>query len=71
VGFAGAHGLRIEPVPAEDTGTDQAEVATPCGSVLTASFTNRVNSAEFNNDSDIGTDADVEAFFRVLGRGVC
>ena len=28
-------------------------------------------SADFNGDGDIGTDADIEAFFRVLAGGTC
>ena len=28
-------------------------------------------SADFNHDGDVGTDADIEAFFRVLGGGGC
>ena len=29
------------------------------------------NSADFNADGDIGTDADIESFFRVLAGGAC
>ena len=28
-------------------------------------------TADFNGDGDTGTDADIEAFFRVLGGGTC
>ena len=30
-----------------------------------------VIAADFNGDGNIGTDADIEAFFRVLGGGNC
>ena len=33
--------------------------------------TPRCGSADFNHDGDLGTDADIEAFFRVLGGGPC
>ena len=29
------------------------------------------STADFNGDGDIGTDADIEAFFSVLGGGPC
>ena len=28
-------------------------------------------TADFNHDGDVGTDADIEAFFRVLAGGGC
>jgi hypothetical protein len=31
----------------------------------------RCGSADFNGDGDVGTDADIEAFFRVLAGGSC
>jgi hypothetical protein len=38
---------------------DEPTIAPPCG------------SAYFNADGDVGTDADIESFFRVLGGGSC
>jgi hypothetical protein len=30
-----------------------------------------VNSADFNNDGDVGTDQDIDAFFACLGGNCC
>jgi hypothetical protein len=30
-----------------------------------------MSTADFNGDGDVGTDADIEAFFRVLAGGNC
>ena len=71
VELASAFNLRITQVTAQDTGTYQAEIATACGSVETVQFTILVNSADFDNDGDIGTDADIEAFFACLAGNCC
>jgi trimeric autotransporter adhesin len=71
VELASAFTLRITQVTAQDTGTYQAEIATACGSVETVEFTILVNSADFDNDGDIGTDADIEAFFACLAGNCC
>ncbi len=46
-------------------------VSTPCGSSSTFSTRVYVNSADFNGDGDVGTDADIEAFFACLAGNCC
>ncbi len=46
-------------------------VINSCGSVTSDPATLTINSADFNNDGDIGTDADIEAFFACLSGTCC
>jgi Divergent InlB B-repeat domain len=46
-------------------------VTNPCGTIASAGAKLYVNSADFNNDGDIGTDADIEAFFACLAGNCC
>jgi hypothetical protein len=48
--------------------------------LVTLTFTDRTHglfaltlpcTSDFNGDGDLGTDADIEAFFRVLAGGAC
>jgi len=43
----------------------------PCGSAPSRAALLRVNSADFNNDGDSGTDADIEAFFACIAGHCC
>jgi hypothetical protein len=46
-------------------------VSGPCASVYSDTATLTINFADFNGDGDIGTDADIEAFFACLGGSCC
>jgi hypothetical protein len=48
----------------------QCVVQSACGNVASAPATLTVNSADFNGDGAVGTDADIEAFFACIS-GVC
>ena len=43
----------------------------PCGSTTSAPRAIYVNGSDFNNDGDVGTDADIEAFFACLAGNCC
>jgi hypothetical protein len=68
--------LTISPTSMGDTtAVFDCDVANTLGAVRTntvgLSVIPRCGSADFNGDGAIGTDADIEAFFRVLGGGSC
>jgi hypothetical protein len=68
--------LTISPTAITDAGAAfDCDVTGTLGVVRTnpagLSVTPRCGSADFNGDGAIGTDADIEAFFRVLGGGSC
>jgi|GEM_PF-897342 len=69
--YAGPVGIRIGNAQPQDTATYDAYIATSCGGVFTQPFRLIVNSPDFNNDGDYGTDADIEAFFACLGGNCC
>jgi hypothetical protein len=46
-------------------------VSNLCGSTASSAATLTINSADFNNDGDFGTDADIEAFFACLAGTCC
>jgi hypothetical protein len=46
-------------------------VSNSCGSSISNQASLTVNTADFNGDGDIGTDADIEAFFACLGGTCC
>lgn len=63
--------LYINPAVATDTGIYDCVVTNGCGSLTTPPVTLRVNSADFNLDGDVGTDADIEDFFSCLAGRCC
>src|SRR5262249_23280311 len=67
--------LSVDMAGSYDAGTYDVVITNACGAVTSNSVTLTVlpacGSADFNGDGDIGTDADIEAFFRVLGGGSC
>ena len=46
-------------------------VTNACGSVTSNEATLTINTTDFDGDGDAGTDADIEAFFRVIAGGLC
>jgi hypothetical protein len=48
----------------------RAIVSNDCGSATSSVAVLSINSADFNNDGSVGTDADIEAFFACLA-GIC
>jgi hypothetical protein len=54
-----------------DTGSYACTVSNTCSSVTSAPARLSVNSADFNNDGDTGTDQDIDAFFACLGGNCC
>ena len=62
--------LTLSNIQPGDRGSYACVASNPCGSAPTAPAAVVVNSADFNGDGDIGTDADIEAFFACLS-GVC
>jgi FG-GAP-like repeat/Immunoglobulin domain len=76
VSGATAATLSINPVAQSDDGAAfDCVVSNGCGSVRSnpagLGVSGGCGSADFNGDGDIGTDADIEAFFRVLAGGSC
>ncbi len=68
--------LTINPVGEGDAGAAfDCIVSNGCGAVRTdpagLAVSGGCGSADFNGDGDLGTDADIEAFFRVLAGGGC
>jgi hypothetical protein len=61
--IANAHGV--------DTGTYDCVISDACGGVTTIAAPLRVNSADFNGDGALGTDADIEAFFACIAGSCC
>jgi hypothetical protein len=64
-------GVIISNVQAQDAGSYDAVISNSCGSATTSAGTLGVNSADFNGDGDIGTDADIQAFFACLAGSCC
>jgi hypothetical protein len=65
--------LTIAGVQASDAGDFSLGLLSSCGNTATVSATLLVRtcgSADFNHDGDIGTDADIDAFFACLS-GLC
>jgi len=64
--------LQISPTQPGDSGSYDVVVTNFCGSATSNAASLRVcGSADFNHDGDIGTDADIEAFFSCLGGNCC
>jgi hypothetical protein len=64
--------LTITGVGPTDGGSYIALITNPCGSATTSAAALTVYcSDDFNGDGDIGTDADIEAFFACLGGDCC
>ncbi len=79
-GVTGATGntLQIAAATAEHAGDYDVVVANPCGQVVSNAATVTVNpapptcgTADYDGDGDLGTDADIEAFFACLGGSCC
>jgi hypothetical protein len=49
----------------------RCNVSSACGNAVSDPATLVVNSADFNGDGDVGTDADIEAFFACLSGTCC
>ncbi len=54
-----------------DSGFYDVVVSNACDSVASPAAYLAVNSADFNGDGDVGTDADIEAYFACLGGNCC
>jgi Immunoglobulin I-set domain len=66
--------LTITDAASADSGAYDLVVTNTCGSVTSAAATLTVSccgSADFDGDGDIGTDADIAAFFECLGGSCC
>jgi hypothetical protein len=67
--------LTIAPAQLSDAGAYDVIVTNGCGSLTSSPATLTVSqscgSADFNGDGDIGTDADIEAFFACLAGTCC
>ncbi len=68
--------LTISSLSAANAGNYQVFISNSCGSASSSIATLTVTpppcgSADFNGDGDIGTDADIEAFFACLGGACC
>jgi hypothetical protein len=74
---AATNTLSLPSVQPDDAGTYDCVISYYCGvngtsNAAELSFvTPQCGSADFDGDGDLGTDADIEAFFRVLGGGDC
>jgi hypothetical protein len=67
--------LTINPATAADMGSYDVVVSNTCFSLPSNGVTLTVNShcgsADYNHDGDVGTDADIDAFFACLGGSCC
>ena len=67
--------LTIANVQQQDAGVYHCVIAHPCGNVVSSTATLTLSaacsSADFNNDGDSATDADIEAFFACLAGDCC
>jgi len=65
----------LNPTLADHLAVYDVAVSNLCGQVFTRpvglGVSDPCGSSDFNGDGDFGTDADIEAFFRVLGGGGC
>src|SRR5262249_48490612 len=59
--------IGVNPCPGVNRYQVRCIVTNACGSVTSDQVTLTVNSADFNGDGAVGTDADIEAFFACLG----
>jgi hypothetical protein len=77
-GYTGINGPTLtltNPTLADNLSVFKCVVQNSCGSVTTRTVGLAVlppcGDSDFDGDGDFGTDADIEAFFRVLGGGGC
>ncbi len=66
--------LSINPVASADAGSYDVVVSNDCGAPVSGAAILTVagcGTADFNGDGDVGTDADIEAFFACLGGDCC
>jgi hypothetical protein len=61
--FSNTHGT--------DSGAYDCVISTSCGSTTTIAVHVAINSADFNGDGALGTDADIEAFFACISGSCC
>jgi hypothetical protein len=63
--------ISVAPCPGQIHYQVRCVISNACGSVTSNEATLIVNTADFNGDGDIGTDADIEAYFGCLGGNCC
>jgi hypothetical protein len=63
--------LVVSSISAADAGDYDCVASNVCGVATSAPAALVVNSADFNGDGDLGTDADIEAFFACLSGACC
>jgi hypothetical protein len=63
--------IGVTPCPGVNRYQVRCTVSNACGSVTSNEGTLLINSADFNGDGDVGTDADIDAFFACLGGNCC
>ena len=63
--------LSLPAASPADNGAYTVTVTNSCGPATSPAAALTVNTADFNGDGDIGTDADIEAFFACLGGNCC
>jgi glucose/arabinose dehydrogenase len=71
VGGSGTATLTLSNVQPDEAGSYSCLLSNACMTVASNSVPVSVNSADFNNDGDSGTDADIEAFFACLAGNCC
>jgi hypothetical protein len=68
---SGAATLMISNIRPDEAGLYTCLVSNACRNLPSNSAPVSVNSADFDNDGDAGTDADIEAFFACLAGNCC
>jgi hypothetical protein len=63
--------IMMDPCPGVQVYQIRVEVLNACGDTYSTPVALTFPSADFNGDGDIGTDADIEAFFACLGGNCC
>jgi hypothetical protein len=63
--------IGVEPCQGVASYQVRCLVTSFCGAAASPSATLTINSADFNGDGDVGTDADIEAFFACLAGNCC
>jgi subtilisin-like proprotein convertase family protein len=71
IGGATNSSFTINAVSSNDVGNYDCVVTNSCGSITSSAASLKVNSADFNNDGDVGTDLDIQAFFACLAGSCC
>jgi hypothetical protein len=63
--------IGVRPCPGVTRYQVRCVVANACGATVSNEATLYLSTADFNGDGDLGTDADIEAFFACLGGNCC